>query len=264
LILSSSLLASSPKEGLINWGEILKDLTNNRFRRADRFSLAVLCGALSCLNQNDAEKEFALYFGTSNGSIESVKQSQDNIFLQNQFPLPFAFINTLSSTPLFFLLQYLKAQTSAISIAHSHFAFENTLALALIDLKQKRVKSALVGVCDVWYEPIMQKITDPKACEFSAWIFLNHDKQDCVKFFNNFSELLEFIRQFKDASFYVSPNFPHYDELEKTVQIRQNNTAKTISNYSAAAVCSHFAHNKTPLFYIGHDDRGGYSFVNIN
>jgi hypothetical protein len=268
LILSSSFLAFSQKDGLYDWEAALKNLTKIRFRRADRFSLAVLCGAISCLEQNAAAKEFALYFGTSNGSVESVKNSQDNIFLQNQFPLPFTFINTLSSTPLFFLLQYLNAQTTAMSIAHSQFAFENALNLALIDLKQKRIKRALVGVCDIWYEPLAQacQILDHEAYEFSAWIFLQYNKRDQVRFFGEFSELFEFVKQFNKASFYISPNFPldEYNKLKEVIQIRRNNVAKTITNYSAAIACSHFAAYKMPLFYIGYDDRGGYSFININ
>jgi hypothetical protein len=260
-------LAFSAKDGLKNWEEIVKDLTQVKFRRADRFSHAVLSGAISCLNQHQL-KEFALYFGASNGSLESVKNSQDNIFLQNRFPLPFAFINTLSGTPLFFLLQYLNMQTPAISTAHSHFAFENALSLALIDFKQKRIKNALIGVCDVWYEPLEQsrKKFDCEAHEFSAWVFMEHNAKDCVNFFSNFEKLLKFIKQFEANPFYISPDFPkkEYDELKKIVQICPNNAVKTITNSSASVICEHFAHTKTPLFYIGYDSIGGYSFVNIN
>ncbi|MDR2636010.1 MAG: hypothetical protein LBC08_04175 [Campylobacteraceae bacterium] len=264
MILSSSFLASSPKEGLHKWEEFLKNL---KFRRADKFSLALLCGALACAKDYDLTAS-ALYFGTSNGSVESVKELQDNIFLQNRFPMPFTFINTLSGTPLFFLLKHLNIQIPTISVAHSNFAFENTLSLALVDLKQKRIKSALIGVCDVWYEPIEQarKILDYESCEFSAWILVEHNEKDCVKFFNSFDELLRFINQFETNSFYLSPSFSpnEYDKLKNTVQIRPNIAPKTISNYSAAAAGAHFSDEQTPFFYIGCDNRGGYSFVNIN
>jgi hypothetical protein len=265
LILSSSFLSFSPKAGLCGWEETLNSLTQAKFRRADRFSHAVLAGALSCLKQYNLQ-EFSLYFGTSNGSIESVKNSQDNIF-QNQFPMPFAFINTLSSTPLFFLLQYLNIQTAAISIAHSQFAFENALSLALIDLKQKRIKNALVGVCDVWCESVARSCKiDNEAYEFSAWISYEYDERDCVKFFGNFNETLKFIKRFKTEQVCVSPNFPQHEleELQKTAQVCRSDTAKTAANCSAAVICEHFANSKMPLFYIGYDKRGGYSFVNIN
>ncbi|MDR2100664.1 MAG: hypothetical protein LBP40_07565 [Campylobacteraceae bacterium] len=264
MILSSSFLASS--SGLMNWEEILKSLTQVKFRRADRFAHAVLSGALSCLRQHEL-KEFALYFGTSNGSVESVKNSHDNIS-QNQSPMPFTFINTLSSTPLFFLLQYLNMQTAAISIAHSCFAFENALSLSLVDLRQKRSKTAFIGVCDIWYEPLEEarKILDKNACEFSAWIGYEYNEKDCVKFFSAFDEVLDEAARFKTKLFYVSPALAQYemDALEKIVKIRSNDTPKTITNYSAAVICAHFTKSNSPLFYIGYDSRCGYSFVNIN
>jgi hypothetical protein len=264
MILSSSCLTFSAKEELHHWEETLKGLTHVKFRRADRFSYAVLSGAISCLKQCEI-KEFALYFGTSNGNVDSVKNSQDNIS-QNLLPMPFAFINTLSGTPLFFLLQYLNMQTTAIGTAHSYFAFENALALALVDLKQKRTKAALIGVCDVWYEPICKarEKLDHEACEFSAWLLMEYNEKDCVKFFTDFNKLHEFIGQFKQNSFYIAPDFPkdEREELAKTIQIQNPNTPKTITNYSAAVICAH--DTKMPLFYIGYDSRGGYSFVNIN
>jgi hypothetical protein len=257
-------LTFSAKEGLQNWEEMLKGSIRTKFRRADRFSHAVLYGAISCLNQYKTE-EFTLYFGTANGSIESVQNSYDNIS-QNHFPMPFAFINTLSGTPLFSLLQYLNVQTSAISTAHSYFAFENALALALVDFRQKRTKTALIGVCDVWYEPVVDtcKILDSEAYEFSAWLLMKYNEKDCVNFFADFDKLYEFAGKFQQNSFHIAPNFPENErkKLEKIIQIQNSSVPKTITNCSAAIICANST--KIPLFYIGYDDRGGYSFVNIN
>jgi len=267
LIHSSSLLTFGAKEGYEDWNRELKKITDIKFRRAGRFSQAVLSGALSCLDRSD-EVDFTVYFGTANGDVDSTIKSQDNIFLHNRFPLPFSFINTLSNTPLFFLLQHLGSNTLGISLAHSYFAFENALSLAFADLNTNRTKNALVGVCDTWYEPIEDafRLIDKSFYEFSAWILIDKDERNFVRFFDNFDELLESIKQFdKKTAFYFSPYFDENElkEVEKYTKLQTSTAPRTITNYAAAIACEHFSTNETPLFYIGKDLRGGYSFISI-
>ncbi|MDR1461139.1 MAG: hypothetical protein LBI78_05790 [Campylobacteraceae bacterium] len=263
MILSSSLLAFDAKNGFADWNTALQQATNAKFRRASRFSSAVLAGALTCL-KNINEKNLKVYFGTANGDVQNVIDAQDSIFLEQRFPLPFSFINTLSGTSLFLLLQHLKKETLAINITHSYFAFEEILALALME--QKNNEYALIGVCDTWYQPFEKasKQLDKDACEFSSWLLLRKDKKSCVKFFANFDELTCEVKKFDCENLYFSPHFTNKEMvfLKKIATLVISNAPKVITNQSAAIICEHFLHQKNrSLFYVGKDIRGGYSFV---
>ncbi|MDR0407705.1 MAG: hypothetical protein LBH45_02130 [Campylobacteraceae bacterium] len=265
MILSSSLLAFEAKDGFVDWNIALQQATDTKFRRASRFSSAVLAGALTCLKGTD-EKRFGVYFGTANGDVQTVADAQNSIFLEQRFPLPLSFINTLSGTSSFLLMQHLRQEALALNVTHSHFAFEEALILALIEQDDK--ECALVGVCDTWYQPFEKasKLLDKSALEFSSWLLLKKDEKSYVKFFADFGELINEIKNSYCKNLYFSPHFTDKEiaSLKKTATLIVSNAPKTITNQSAAIICEHFLHQKnSSLFYVGKDIRGGYSFVYI-
>jgi hypothetical protein len=245
---------------------LLQQTTNLKFRRASRFSSAVLAGALTCL-KNTNEKNFKIFFGTSNGDVQSVVNSQNSIFLEKRFPLPFSFINTLSGTSLFLLLQHLGQDTLGLNVTHSYFAFEEALSLAFTE--QKNDEYALIGVCDLWYEPFdkASEQLDKNSSEFSSWLLLKKDEKSYVKFFADFDELTCEVRNSGCKNLYFSPYFTdgERDFLKKTATLMVSDAPATITNQSAAIICEYFSRQKNKsLFYVGKDIRGGYSFAHIN
>jgi hypothetical protein len=267
MILSSSLLAFEVKNGFADWNTALQQAKTAKFRRASRFSLAVLAGALACLKDTD-EKNFKIYFGTSNGDVQNVTDVQDSIFLERRFPLPFSFINTLSGTSLFLLLQHLQQDTLALGVTHSYFAFEEALALALMEQKSEE-RAALIGVCDTWYQPFEKagELLDKNALEFSSWLLLEKDKKSYVKFFADLSELTCEVKNSGCKNLYFSPHFSDKEiaVLGKITTLIVSNAPKIITNQSASIICEHFSRQRNrSLFYAGKDARGGYSFVHIH
>lgn len=271
MVISSSLITCQYDGMLKNWGkEFLAKEINFKFRKAGRFAIAAICGALKCLEDFNQCEDLNIYLGSSNGDTQNIKDSQDSVFLYNEFPFPFSFINTLNNTPLFFLIQHLNIKGSGISIASNKFAFEQVLALALADLSLKKTKYALLGVCDVWFEPkdLSEKFLQKNDSEFSAWLLINNNKKSFVRFYTSFEELLYKIKNVKlDSVFYISPDISNSEKntLLEYIKITISQAPSVITNTTASIVSNHFLHDKnSSCSYIGFDKRFGYSFLHIS
>lgn len=271
MVISSSLFSFEAKHNFKDWqNDVLPNLSQTRFRRAGRFAIATICGALGCLKDSKEIDDIKIYFASANGDITNTIESQDSIFLQSLFPMPFSFINTLNNTPLFYLMQYLKIKNSGISMASKNFAFEQNLSLALIDLKQKRTKYALIGVCDVWFLPkeLANKFLDENAHEFSAWLLLKYDVRNFAKFFYDFDDLVLEIMKLdgkKDMMLSSQITVNELATLSEYINKVESNIPLCITNESSFVSANYFKNNKkTAYYYIGKDERFGYSFIHLN
>lgn len=207
--------------------KILKKLAGKSIRRIDRFTQLALIGAFNCKNNakgrcvdsgsessedNDNEARelparTGLYLSSANSSLENTSSVLDELYRQKRFPSPFKFVNTVGNSANFHVSQQLNLQANSIYLAQSNFALESAFKLAQIDIEQRRIDSALIGLIVEAATPIdtHRAIVGLEASEplieSSVWFLVGNDLSEpvlasCPEFADTLSQedLLERVK----------------------------------------------------------------------
>ncbi len=185
----------------------LKNYTDFFFRRVNKFILLSLMGVHRCVHGKEIDKSIAVYLATENGNLGDTENVLRQMYMENSFPKPFNFINTMSNTASFYVAQSLKSLGRSITVSSKNVSFERALELAMVDFKLGQVKEALVGGVDEAVssrEYFIKKYDESyhavKLVEGSSWLYLTTDaagalgKVDDVRTFKDRDAAIEWTQ----------------------------------------------------------------------
>jgi hypothetical protein len=176
-----------PIDDLTALKEDLKKYTDYFFRRVNKFILLSLRGVHQCINNRSIDKSIAVYLATENGNLGDTETVLHQLFMENSFPKPYNFINTMSNTASFYVAQSLKSLGRSITVSSKNVSFERGLELAKVDFELKHIKEALVGGVDEATTSRHEHIKkygesnhSVKLVEGSSWLYLKAEKEGAL------------------------------------------------------------------------------------
>lgn len=132
----------------------LTEVCRRRYRRLDRFIQLALIGSGRCTAGHTPGRECGIYLGVGNGPISSNIKVQQALFVEQELPMPFAFVNTLGSSSGFYIADNLGLDASAVVVSGRQNSLGAALTCAMLDLAIGAVEQALVGVVEVLALPL--------------------------------------------------------------------------------------------------------------
>lgn len=164
--------------------ELVRAATGQAVRRVGRFIQLALVGAGRCVGAAALPADTAVYLASGRGDMEITIEVLEQLFRDGQPPKPLSFINTVSNAACFYVAQNFALTGRSSFICNRYFAFESALQLALLDLAQGVVDSALVGVIDVVVPPLahhrrrLQLGAEQAVADASHWLWLRNEPGD--------------------------------------------------------------------------------------
>jgi hypothetical protein len=184
---ATSSFICEPIDDLGGLKEELKKYTDYFFRRINKFILLSLRGVHQCVHKLNIDNSTAVYLATENGNLGDTETVLQQLYMENSFPKPFNFINTMSNTASFYVAQSLKSLGRSITVSSKNISFERGLELAKVDFELKHIKEALVGGVDEAttsrHEHIKkygESSNGVKLVEGSSWLYLKAEKEGAL------------------------------------------------------------------------------------
>lgn len=192
---------------------ILKELTfastGKAIRRIGRFIQLTLIGASRCTHRQHLPETTAIYFSSARGDLELTLEIMTRLYRDAQTPRPLNFVNTVSNAACFYLAQHLGLRSRSNFVCNRYFAFECALQMAVLDLANQTVGSALVGCTDIATAPLSEHRlrlaipADNPIGEGSHWVWLGPIDDDrprlgelvVAEHFGDIHDLLAWINQ---------------------------------------------------------------------
>ncbi|WP_375320903.1 hypothetical protein [Aliivibrio logei] len=117
-------------------------------RRTDRFIQLGLLGVSGIKNQQELDKNTALFMVSGQGNLSVFNRLCQQRYVEKTPPKPVDFINSLSNTAGFYIAKYLELESKNLNLAQQGFAIENGFLLADASLKTKQEETILLGGVD--------------------------------------------------------------------------------------------------------------------
>ncbi len=175
----TSAFLAAPDTALGAYKQIVKQLSGHVLRRANRFVLLSVIGALQCTRDAALDPLTGIYLATENGNLSDTENVLDQIFHQGNLPMPYNFIHTMSNTAAFYVANQLGLSGPNMTISSKYLSYERALELARLDLSSGRVHAALIGGVDDAGLPALQfgqrypQHAAVKLTEGSCWQYVN-------------------------------------------------------------------------------------------
>jgi len=175
----ASAFLAAPDTALGTYKQIVKQLTGHVLRRANRFVLLSVIGAMQCARGAELDPLTGIYLATENGNLSDTENVLDQIFHQGNLPMPYNFIHTMSNTAAFYVANQLGGSGPNMTISSKYLSYERALELARLDLSTDRVHAALIGGVDDAGLPALQfgqrypRHASVKLIEGSCWQYAN-------------------------------------------------------------------------------------------
>ena len=184
---ATSSFICEPIDDLNGLKEDLKKYTDYFFRRINKFILLSLRGVHQCIHKRNLDTSIAVYLTTENGNLGDTETVLHQLYMENSFPKPFNFINTMSNTASFYVAQSLKSLGRSITVSSKNISFERGLELAKVDFELKHIKEALVGGVDEattsrheHTKKYGESNHSVKLVEGSSWLYLKAEKEGAL------------------------------------------------------------------------------------
>ncbi|NND68958.1 MAG: hypothetical protein HKN19_15315, partial [Halioglobus sp.] len=178
-VVGRGVYCESVSEELPPLKQLVRECTGADVRRVGRFIQLALIGAGRAAH--DLPVDTALFLSSGRGDMGAMVGVLEAICAEGRSPRPLNFINTVSNAACFYVAQALGLEAASSFISSRHFAFENTLVTAALDMCHHGVDSALVGVVDMVVDPPvehvarLQQATGTTLAEASHWLHLVRD-----------------------------------------------------------------------------------------
>jgi len=183
---------------------------SKRYRRIDRYIQLALTGAGRCVGEIDLDPDTGLYVATGKGPASNNIEMQLGIFRDRTAPGPIQFINAVSNSVSFYVMQDHGLHGQNLLISREVHAFEAALDLATNDLLAGRTGQALVGMVDELTHPLEHQCrrlnvsVDTTLGEGSHWFLLSRDQSSetlgVIQFqglFENSSALISEVKKLR-------------------------------------------------------------------
>lgn len=161
---------------------LVKDTTGEAVRRVGRFIQLALIGAGRCLQDNRPAADTAVYLTSGRGDLEITLEVLEQMVEYGLPPKPLSFINTVSNSACFYLAKHFGLHGRSHFVTRRHSPLESVLELALLDLAEGSVQTALLGSVDICTAPLAdhrKRLAVPANSavgEGSHWFLLANDQ----------------------------------------------------------------------------------------
>ena len=221
-----------------HYKKALAELSKINMRRANKFNLLSVYGALSCMRDITPSKRLGIYLSSEHGPVESLKNVLTQVSQENGVVMPFDFLG-INTNASFYVFQALNAQGKHMMLTSHHLSFEKALELAFFDLQTANVEDALIGYVDESLTFIQDYETyTPNEhnthLDMSLWLYANTTKENAIAHIESCEsfETLESLNQ-------AHPNLPRITSLEAIL------------------------HTHDDALYVAHDEQGKYVAMKI-
>lgn len=127
---------------------LVRELTGEKPRRMDRFTLLALAGALQCGDKKNLSANAGIVLATAVGTLSTAVDMMKKIGVEKQPPKPFQFVNSLGNSACYSLARHLKISGPSIAVSHEHASFESGLAHAELMMSDTSVPQIMLGGLD--------------------------------------------------------------------------------------------------------------------
>lgn len=171
-------------EPLIDLKASVQATGGEQVRRVGRFIQLALIGAGRCAQPQALPTDTAVYFSSGRGDLETTVDVMTALFRDGHAPKPLSFVNTVSNAACFYVARSLKLQSRSNFVCNRFAAFESVLQLAMLDLENGGIDSALVGSVDLAMTPLqehrrrLQLPDQTPIAEGSHWLWLGPSRED--------------------------------------------------------------------------------------
>lgn len=158
---------------------LVQEECRGRYRRIDRFTQLALLGAIRCAGDLSLPTNTLLYLASGKGPAGNNIDIQRVIVADREPPMPVQFINAVSNSVSFYIMQDLALTGQNLFVSRELHAFEAALTLVSVDLEAQRSATALLGMVDEITHPLADQCSrlevppDTALGEGSHW-FLCH------------------------------------------------------------------------------------------
>jgi hypothetical protein len=179
---------------------LVKETTGEAVRRIGRFIQLALIGAGRCAKAVPVPPDTAVYFASGRGDFETTVEVMATLFRDGGAPKPLSFVNTVSNAACYYVARSLKLQSRSNFVCNRNLAFESVLQLALVEVENGGVASALVGSVDAVTMPLAEHRRrvhlppDTPLAEGSHWLWIGPASSDRPRL----GEVIA-VEQFSDA-----------------------------------------------------------------
>ena len=162
-------------------------------RRLSRFTQLALLGAIPLKSYID--KNTGIYLGSLFNSPSKFDKMFHQLMTQN-LPSPLDFMANINNSATFQLTQTLQTSANSVFLAINHQTIWQPLKLALLDLENNEISSALIG----W---TLEKSEHSEQTEGAVFWLISKNKEDAEIEFNllslenSMSKNLDFLSQIK-------------------------------------------------------------------
>lgn len=279
-------IAHTGEQSLPNLKTLTQAIAGTTVRRVGRFIQLALIGALRC-NSDTAKisADTAVFFSSARGDLQLTSEIIADLFRNSQIPKPLGFINTVSNAACYYVAQLLSLQSPSNYVCNRHFAFESALQLAMLDLSQHHIRSALVGSVDIATLPLaehrqrLRLAANTRVGEGSHWLWVGEPNNLYPRLgeiinaqqFPDRSALLDWCTGVQTESLAISRGqFINDDEWQLIAATVRHNTEFNYREHRAyydshsGAVISEFLRSDCSareLLHINTDDDGRFAVI---
>ena len=210
----------------------LSTLCKINLRRANKFNLLAVYGAVSCMQNQPFSNNIGIYLATERGPVESLRNVLEQVTKEGGVVMPFDFLG-INTNASFYIAQALGAQGKHMVLTSHHLSFEKALQLAYFDLMHNEVDDILVGCVDTSLSFLEEKYrpkNSPHNHDKSTWLYANREPKNAIA-------RIESIEEFSSLEA-MHKNYPN----------------ENIQSDETLLQCLTFENQKR--FYVKHDEKG--------
>ena len=183
-----------PNESIATYKQKLATLCKINLRRANKFNLLAVFGALSCVQNQPLSPNLGIYLATEHGPVESLTNVLEQVTKEDGVVMPFDFLG-INTNASFYIAQALNASGKNMVLTSNHLSFEKALQLAYFDLMHHEVDDVLVGKVDAslcFIEPKHRPKGDKNNHDESCWLYANRNAENAIAKIEKIEEFASF------------------------------------------------------------------------
>lgn len=183
-----------PDTPIAEYKQKLSTLCKINLRRANKFNLLAVFGALSCVQNQTLSNNLGIYLSTEHGPVESLVNVLEQVTKDDGVVMPFDFLG-INTNASFYIAQALNASGKHMVLTSHNLSFEKALQLAYFDLMHNEVDDVLVGKVDAslcFIEPKHRPKGDKNNYDESCWLYANRNAENAIAKIEKIEEFASF------------------------------------------------------------------------
>lgn len=183
-----------PDAPITTYKQKLASLCKINLRRANKFNLLAVFGALSCVQNQTLSNNLGIYLATEHGPVESLVNVLEQVTKEGGVVMPFDFLG-INTNASFYIAQALNASGKHMVLTSHNLSFEKALQLAYFDLMHNEVDDVLVGNVDAslcFIDPKHRPMGNKNNFDESCWLYANRNAENAIARIEKIEEFASF------------------------------------------------------------------------